>query len=404
MPRFIYKAKRNPKETLEGKIEAKDDKDAVNKLRQMGIYPISIDSEDSITAAKSPLSFLKKGVSLTDLSTFTRQLSNLLDSGMTLINALDVLANQTQNKILVRAASDIKIDIKDGVSFSDALSRHPKVFPALYTNMVRSGEIGGMLEEVLSRLADLSEADEQTLSKVKTSLAYPILMMLVGAATIFVLLSFVAPRLVGMFSDLGQALPLPTVILIKVSNFFAAFWWLIILVAASLYIAIIRWAKTMEGKRVFDQAKLKLPIIGHFLKTAELARLSRTMATLIRNGVPMVEALDVLSKTSGNEILRDDLKKVRKAVVDGLSLSGSMKQSPLFPPMMINMINVGEESGSLEDSLFKIANSYDKEVDRSIKVFTTLLEPTLILVLGAVVGFIVIAMLLPIFQINLLVG
>lgn len=404
MPRFIYKAKKSPKETVEGKIDAKDQRDAITKLRQMAIYPISIEPEDALTGGKGKKFFLfKKSPSLSDLSTFTRQLSNLLDSGMTLINALDVLANQTQNPILIQAAKDIKADVKDGVAFSAALSKHHNVFPSLYTNMVRSGEVGGMLEEVLARLADLAEADEQIISEVRTSLAYPALMTFVGGVTIFILLSFVAPRLVSMFADFGQALPLPTLILMKVSSFFAAFWWLIILVFIIFYISLNRWIKTKEGKRIFDRFRLKIPMIGSFLKTSEFARLNRTLGTLIKNGVPMVEALNVLSKTMGNEIVREKLESVRKSVVDGLSLSASMKQIPLFPAMMVNMIAVGEESGSLEGSLFKTADSYDKEVDRIVKVFATLLEPSLILVLGVVVGFIVIAMLLPIFQINLMI-
>ena len=404
MPRFIYKAKKNPKETVEGKIEAKDTKDAITKLRQMAIYPISIESEDSLAQAKGRKFFLfKKPVSLSDLSTFTRQLSNLLDSGMTLINSLDVLANQTENPALIQVAKDIKSDVKDGVAFSVALSKHPSIFPSLYTNMIKSGEAGGTLEEVLARLADFAEADEQTLSKVRTSLAYPALMAFVGAVTIFILLSFVAPRLVSMFADLGQTLPLPTLLLMKISNFFATFWWLIILLFITAYAGLIRWIKTREGKKIFDQYRLKIPLIGRFIKTSEFARLNRTLGTLIKNGVPITEALEVLSKTMGNEIIREHLVTVRKNVIDGLSLSGSMKQIPLFPPMMVNMISVGEESGSLENSLFKTADSYDREVDRTIKVFTTLLEPLLILVLGVVVGFIVISMLLPIFQINLLV-
>ncbi len=401
MPRFIYKAKRNPKETIEGKIDAANTKDAIAKLRTMKLFPLLVEEETLATQKRK--FFLRKSVPLRDLSTFTRQLSNLLGSGMTLINALDVLVQQTENSLLSQTTKDIKADIKDGVSLSMALSKHPYIFPSLYTNMVKSGEVGGMLEEVLSRLADFAEADEQTLSKVRTSLAYPILLTSVGAITIFILLSFVAPRLVSMFADLGEALPLPTIILMGVSNFFAAFWWLIILLLAILAFGLNRWIKTKEGKRTFDEFKLKLPFIGRFIETSEFARLNRTLGTLIRSGVPIIEALDVLSKTMGNEIIREELASVRRSVVDGLSLSAGMKQTGRFPPMMVNMISVGEESGSLEGSLFKTADSYDREIDRAIKVFTTLLEPSLIIVLGVVVGFIVISMLLPIFQINLMV-
>lgn len=405
MPRFVYKAKKSPKEIIEGKIEAQDAKDAVMKLRQMAIYPIFVESEESLAQSKKGSRFFqfKKGVSLSDISIYTRQLSNLLDSGMTLVNALEVLIQQTQNPLLIEATKDIKADIKDGISFSLALSKHPNIFPHIYTNMVKSGEVGGMLDEVLSRLSDFAEADEQMLSKIRTSLAYPALMAFVGAVTIFILLSFVAPRLITMFSDLGEALPLPTIILMKISSFFAAFWWLVLLAIVLVYTSLIRWLKTREGKKIFDGFKLNSPLLGHFVKVSEFARLNRTLGTLIRNGVPLVEALDVLSKTVDNDIIAEELANARKGIIDGLSLSKSMKRAKVFSPMMVNMISVGEESGSLENALFKIADSYDKEVDRTIKVFTTLLEPSIILALGVVVGFIVIAMLLPIFQINLLV-
>ncbi|MFH0732255.1 MAG: type II secretion system F family protein [Candidatus Omnitrophota bacterium] len=404
MPTFVYKAKKNPTEIVNGKIEAADYKNAIIKLRQMQIFPLSVEQQDSPAAKQAKAFFpFKKRVPLRDLSTFTRQLSNLLDSGISLLNALEILTQQTQNIILVQRLKDIKSDIRDGLSLSAALARHSDIFPPLYVNMIKSGETGGMLDEVLSRLADFAEADEETLSKVRTSLAYPALLVMVGGVTIFILLSFVAPRLVSMFTDMEQALPLPTLILIGISNFFAMFWWLAILAAAVLIFGLNKWVKTKEGKKISDRFRLNLPVVGSFIKTSEFARLNRTLATLIKNGVPMVEALEVLARTMNNEIIRQDMITVRKSIIDGFSLSSSMKQVGRFPPMMINMIGVGEESGSLEDALFKTANSYDREVDREIKVFTTLLEPTIIIILGGLVGFIVIAMLLPIFQINLMV-
>jgi len=404
MPRFIYKAKKTPTTIIDGKIEAHDLKDALNKLRVMGIFPLSVDEENPLQQQQDgAFAFFKKSVPLRDLSAFTRQLSNLLDSGMTLINALNVLTQQTENKVLNRIVESIKADIKDGISFSVALSKHGNVFSSLYVNMIKSGEVGGMLEAVLMRLADFIEKDEQTLSKIRTSMAYPALMASVGGLTIFILLSFVAPRLVSMFSDLGQALPLPTLILMSISGFFSVFWWLILLAGFFSFFVFYNWIKTKEGKMFFDRIKLNLPLISNFIKTSEFARLNRTLGTLIKNGVPIIEALDVLERTVDNEIIRISLQDVRKNVIDGLSLSEGLKRTGIYPVMMVNMINVGEESGSLEEALFKTADSYDMEVDRIVKIFTTLLEPILILALGVVVGFIVIAMLLPIFQINLVV-
>ncbi|MBN1405249.1 MAG: type II secretion system inner membrane protein GspF [Candidatus Omnitrophica bacterium] len=404
MPRFIYKAKKSPTESTSGKIEAQDAKDAVVRLRRMGLFPVSIDEDSTFTKQQArQFFFFKKSVPLRDLSVFTRQLSNLLDSGIPLINALDILIQQSENPLLIDALKDIKSDIKDGAGLSVSMSKHPQIFSSLYTNMVKSGEVAGMLEDVLSRLADFAETDEQIISKIRTSLAYPALLLSVGSVTIFILLSFVAPRLISMFSDLGEALPIPTRILMVVSSFFSSFWWLIVIAVVIFYLSLAKWLKTKEGKKEFDKFKLKMPLIGPFIKISEYARLNRTLGTLIKNGVPIIESLDVLAKTIDNEVLREHLLNVRNDVVDGVSLSVSMKKTNIFPPLMVNMIGVGEESGSLEGSLFKIASSYDNEVDRIIKVFTTLLEPLLILVLGIVVGFIVIAMLLPIFQINMLV-
>jgi type II secretory pathway component PulF len=269
--------------------------------------------------------------------------------------------------------------------------------------MVASGETGGTLENVLGRLSDFLEKDEETISKIRASLAYPALMAFVGFITIFVLLSFVAPRLTIIFLDLGQTLPLPTRLLIAISSFFARFWFFIIISITFIAVSFNRWLKTKEGKRVFDGLKLKMPIIGDFIKRAEIARLGRTLGTLIANGVPIIQALNVAARTMGNDVIRQELEEAREMVVGGSTLSLSIKKKRYFPEMMINMIAVGEESGALENALFKVADTYDKEIDRSIKTFTSLLEPSLILFMGLVVGFIVISMLLPIFQINLMV-
>ncbi|MFH1867804.1 MAG: type II secretion system F family protein [Candidatus Omnitrophota bacterium] len=404
MSKFIYKAKRGPGEILEGKIEAENKHQAAVKLSGMGLYALSVEEETSayIKKTRSRLFFLRN-IPLREISNFTRQLSNLLDAGLTMLSALGVLIEQSENPYLKQAVQTIRDDIRDGTTFSRALAKHPKVFSNLYVNMAASGEISGALEDVLRRLSEFLEKDDDTISKIRSSFAYPSLMAFVGFLTIFVLLSFVAPRLTSIFIESGQALPLPTQLLIGVSSFFARFWLFIIAGIICAITFFVRWVRTKEGKIAFDALKLKAPLISSFILKAEIARFSRTLATLIANGVPIIEALGVGINTISNNILRQELEKVRKEVIDGARLSASIKQSKYFPSMMINMIAVGEESGGLERALFKIADTYDIEIDRTIKSITSLIEPSLILFMGIVVGFIVIAMLLPIFQLNLMV-
>jgi len=404
MPRFLYKAKRGPTEILEGKIEAENQNQAAVKLSGMGLYTLSIEEETAAFIKKSRRRiFLKKAIPLRDLSNFTRQLSNLLDSGLTMLNALNILIEQSENPNLKHITGLIRDDVRDGTTFSGALAKHPKVFSTLYVNMVASGEISGALEEVLRRLSDFLEKDEENIAKIRSSMAYPALMAFVGFITIFVLLSFVAPRLTAIFIDLGQALPLPTVVLVAISRFFARFWLFIIILIILGIAAFNRWINTKEGKAVFDVFKLKVPFIGPFIQKAEIARFGRTLGTLVENGVPIIQALAVGTATLDNQVIKAEMEKAKKEVVEGAPLSQSIKKSKHFPTMMTNMIAVGEESGQLEKALFKVADAYDADIDRNIKTMTSLLEPALILFMGLIVGFIVISMLLPIFQLNLMV-
>jgi type II secretion system protein F len=404
MPRFVYKAKISPGKIKEGTIEAENQNQAALKLSRSGLFILSVEEESSVFIRKSRGMFrLLKSVPLRDISNFTRQLSNLLDSGLTMLNALGILIGQSENPYLRRIIGVIRDDIKGGATFSTALSKHPKIFSGLYVNMVESGEISGSLEDVLSRLSDFMEKDEENISKIRSSMAYPALMAFVGFITIFVLLSFVAPRLIVIFIDLGQSLPLPTIILIGISSFFAKFW--VLILAGLIFFAIVlyKWSKTQEGKAVFDSLKLKLPLIGPFIKKAEVARFARTLAVMISNGVSITKSLAVSGTTVSNTLIKKDIQQASKDVSEGASLSSGINKSKIFPSMAANMIFVGEESGTLERSLMKIANAYEIETDRTVKVITSLLEPMLILFMGVVVGFIVIAMLLPIFQLNLMI-
>lgn len=404
MTRFFYKAKKGPQEIIEGHIEAETEYTALSKLSQLGYYPIRVEREDMQFREKSFYpSFLVGRVRLRDMSIFTHQLSDLLGAGLTLLNALGVLYEQTENRYLKSIIQDIMGEVRDGAPLSQALSKHPRVFSGLFTSMVHSGEVGGVLEEVLRRVSQFYEKEEEVKSKIQAAMAYPILVSLVGLLTIFVLLSFVVPKLTVIFAEFGQMLPLPTRILVKTSDFFSQFWWLILAFIVLFVFLLTRINKTKEGKLWLDGFVMGIPFMGEFIKKVEIGRLTKSLATLLDNGVPILQSLEVVSDTVTNEVLKRELDRIRGQIRDGSSFAGAIGPSKHFPLFVKNMIAVGEEGGLLENSLHKVSDSYERDTDRLVKIMTSLIEPLLILGMGAVVAFIVVAMLLPIFQINLMV-
>ncbi|MBL7131935.1 MAG: type II secretion system F family protein [Candidatus Omnitrophica bacterium] len=408
MPKFKYKIKKSPNEVIEGTIEAENQDAALNKITQLGHFPLEVKEvkEQRREYHKKKKSFslgLFRKINPQDIVIFTRQFSDLLDSGLPIVKSLNIIHNQTQNRHLKEIILELGNFVRDGGIFSDGLSRYPRIFSNFYVNMIKSGEISGSLDRVLNRLADFSEKEQETRSKIKTSLAYPTIMALMGVLTVFILLTFVIPKLVIMFVEIGQALPLPTSILINLSSFFAGYWWLIIILVALVSLYLKRTQETQEGRAIIDGFKLGIPLFGDFLKKVEIARFARTLGILLDNGVTIIRSMETVAGVLDNQILRQDVQRMLKDIVDGSSLTKTMLKSRYFPEVVINMVAIGEESGQLEKSLFKIADSYERESDRTVKVITTLLEPITILIIGAVVGFIVVAMLLPIFQMNLMI-
>lgn len=399
MSRYKYKAKRGPKGVEEGVIEAESNQAAILKLGEMGLYPLSIEEETGRIKRR----ITAKRVSSRDLALFTREFANLLESGLTPLRALTLLTTQTENKALQGIIPFIHEDIKEGKSLAEAFSNYPRIFNNLYVSMVNSGEVSGALEEVLKRLADFSEAEDEIRAKVKAALSYPVLMAGVGIITIFVLLTFVIPKIVSLFSEMGQALPLPTLILIAISNFFVSCWWGILAFFLISFFIFRRWGTTAEGKLVKDTFKLKIPLFGRLLLKTEIARFSRTMATLLRNGVSILKSLEVVRNTINNEVISREINNARTAVAAGKSISQTFAKEKVFPVFVSNLLTVGEEGGALENAFYRISEVYEREVDRHIKVVTSMLEPIIILIMGSIVGFIVISLLLPIFEINLLV-
>jgi len=402
MPKFVYKAKEGPDRLVEGVMEAENREQVVDRLQAMGYFPVSIQDETALKAKERTFSIVGEAkIRLSDLIVFTRQLSDLLDSGITLFKALNLIEEQTDNLLMRQLVSSLASEIKEGKRFSEILAKFPQVFSSLYVALVRAGEVGGMLDKVLLGLADYLEKEGELRSRVQSALAYPILMASVGVATVFILMSFVIPRLVAMFKGMGQSLPLPTLILINISSFLHQFWWLILSMLVAIFFGLQRFARTKEGKLVFDRMKLRLPLFGLLIKKSEIGRFGRTLSTLLGNGVPMLVSLDTVIPVMNNALIQKEVERMFTEVRDGVSLSKTITKSPYFPPLVANMIAVGEEGGMIERSLLKVAQSYEREVERVIKVITSLIEPIMILVMGSIVGFIVISMLLPIFQLNL---
>ncbi len=402
MPHFLYKAKKGPGEVLEGRIEAGSETAAVNKLMEDGYYPIWVKEESTFSKEKTDkLSFFSRRIKTKDIADFTRQLSELLDSGLQLYDSLNILENQISILSFKEVITDIKDRIKDGSTFSESLKAHPRIFSNLYVNLVKSGEAGSMLNDVLDNISDFLEKQEDAKSKIIAALSYPILMAGIGFLTIFVLIGFVIPRLTDMFIEMGQALPLTTRIIIGLGQFIRTYWILLVIFAAGLILFIKKGRSNKVTKKALDSFKLKLPIFGALIGKSELARFSRTLSTLLRNGVPILNSLKVTSDVIDNEIIKEEVESIYNDVKAGSSLRSAIKKNTSFPPFLINMIDVGEQGGILDKTLLKVAKSYEIETERMIKIISSLLEPAMILVMGLIVGFVVISMLLPVFQISL---
>jgi len=404
MQNFSYRAKDGRKEIITGILEAETEQEALAKLSQMGYFPLSIDREEASSEGKTgPLSpgFFTR-IRRRDITFLTRQLADLLESGIPLMRALDILWEQTESRRLQEVLANLASQVREGKSFSEALTLYPKIFSSLYVNMVKSGEVGGMLSEVLARLADFGERTEELRAKLRAALAYPILILFVGMATVAVLLIFVVPKLVSLFQDVGQILPLPTRILVEVSQGLVHYWWVILsMVVSSVF--LLKRGRLSQGVRLtIDGLKLRLPVWGSLIKKVEIASFARSLATLLGHGVPILQAMQVVTQATENELLRGEFKRIGEQLKGGTTLSQEIRRGSMFPALVTNMVAIGEEAGTLDRSLLKIADTYEREADRAMKLMTSLVEPVMILVMGSIVGFIVISMLMPIFQIDLL--
>ncbi len=405
MPPFSYKAKDKQGQLISGTLDADTRVAATARLQAMGYFPVEIRGAEPV-AAKGVTGKIQRAarggsrIKSRNLTTFYRQMSDLVGAGVPLVKSLGVVKTQCADPALATLIGQIDRDVQGGDTFARALDRHPKVFNKLTTAMVMAGETGGLLEEVLSRLADFAEAEEEVKSKIRSALAYPLVMVIAGIGAIIVLMTFVIPKIVGVFRELNQTLPLITQILIAVSGFFSHYWYVLALAIVGVVLGIQRYRATAKGKVQLSWLALRVPILGEIVLKREVARFTRTLGSLLRNGVPILSALDVSAEVLGNEIIRREVKKVPEGIAEGKGVSGTLRGSTFFPPVVTNMIAIGEETGNMPGVLLKVASTYEAQVDRSVKTLTAIIEPIIILILGLVVGFIVISMLLPIFELD----
>jgi type IV pilus assembly protein PilC len=403
MTLFRYVAKKGPEEAVEGTVEAATREDAVDLISRKGLFPVTVEAA-SVGPERVAPGRSGGRVRSRDITVFSRQLGSLLRAGVPLLNALNVISEQTDSPGLRGILSGISEEVREGASLSSAMAEHPKIFPSSYLAVVRAGESSGTLEESLSRIADHRRKQEEILARVRTALVYPAFMLVVGLATMLFMVVFVMPRLTEMFEGLGQKLPLPTRMVVAVGNGIRDYGIWVIPIAAAILLVWRRQPKAEGGLPILDRLKLRLPLLGGFLLKVELARFCRTLEVLVRSGIPVLEALRTAGSVIRNGILREDLRTACEDVERGAPLGRSLRRSGRFPVFMTSLLGVGEESGRLDEALAEVASSYERDTDEAVGTSTSLLEPAMILVIGSIVGFVVLAMLLPIFEMDIMGG
>ncbi len=408
MPVFEYKALSNTGKPVQGLREAESPKALRAALKRDGVFLTDVLGEKQQQAQQAREVNVRRWVvgriSADDLAITTRQLAVLVHAGIPLIEALNALVEQVEHERLKRVISDIKQRVNEGASLADALAVHAKVFSTLYVNMIRAGESSGALDVVLVRLADFTESQARLRSKVMGAMTYPAAMAVVGGAIMLILFAVVIPKITKIFEDTQVVLPLTTKILIGFSSFVSDFWWALLLLAGAAAWGFLRWKETKAGRARWDRTKLTLPIFGRLIRTIAIGRFARTLATLLKSGVPLLAAMDIVKNIVGNVRLAEVIEQSRQAIQEGESIAAPIKRSGEFPPLVHHMVAIGERSGSLEEMLGNVADAYEDQVETTVAALTSLMEPIMIVLMGAVVTFIVFSVLMPILQINTLAG
>ncbi len=402
MPVYVWAGIDPSGQETKGEIEAKDEQTARLLLSRKKIRLKKIKTKPKDLFEN--ISFLQPKVKTKDIVIFTRQLSTMIDAGLPLVRGLEILASQQENPTLKKMLTQIKTDVESGSTFADALKKYPKHFDRLYRNMVAAGEIGGILDDVLRRLSDYMEKAQALKSKVKSAMTYPAIVLAISAVVLSIILIFVIPTFAKMFSEFDAALPTPTVMVIKISNFLKSYFLAII---GGIFVFVILFKKyysTEKGKLLIDKLLLKAPVFGPLIKKVAVAKFSRTLGTLINSGVPIIEALNVAAGTAGNKVVENAIRAVKASISEGRSIAQPLMESKVFPSMVVQMISVGETTGALDAMLNKIADFYDEEVDSAVEALTSMIEPFMIVFLGGTIGSIIIAMYLPIFKMAGVVG
>jgi general secretion pathway protein F len=404
MGTFQYTATDIAAKIVRGSMEASDERAVVTWLRANGYYPIKVGQPGVVTEARPGLvgfpTRLGRAPSTQDVLAFTQQLATLLEAGMELDRSLAILLDLTDNQRFRSILRSILADIQAGSSFADSLAKHPRLFSRLYVNMVKAGEASGVMEVILLRLAGFLERSKAVRDEITSAMIYPLLLLLVGGGAIVVMMNFVIPRFAQIFADAKQLMPLPTRILLAISAFTTDYWWIFLAVIVVAWIALRAYLQAEQGKVRWDEFKLQLPLLGSLVREIEVSRFARTFGTLLQSGVPVLAAVAIVKETVTNRVIAGAMVRLQEGVKRGEGISGPLRATGAFPSFSIHMAKVGEETGKLEEMLIRVADTYDERVRRTVKRLTSLLEPVLILSLGAIVGFIVLSMLLAIFSIN----
>jgi type IV pilus assembly protein PilC len=394
MPLFTYTAIDGTGRTVKATIEADTEQLVLAKLRDQSLHCTDIKR----TTKSAGRSWGSKKLKPKSIVVFSRQFATMIDAGIPILRCLDILVGQSKDPVMRDALEQLTLDVKGGLTLNEAMAKHPHVFSKLYVNMIRAAEIGGILDQILDRLAHFLEYEAEIRGKIKSSMMYPVLVLIFSQIMLFALFTFVLPKFKEIFSGMNVEMPPVTAALFAMGDFMQAYWWMIILAGIGAFFGIKSWGRTAKGRYQLDYMKLKLPIVGELTLKMSIGRFSRTFGTLINSGVPMMRSLEIVGETLGNSVLTGAIDQTRVAIREGQKLSQPLANSSLFPNMVTTMIDIGEESGRLSEMLVKVADFYDSEVEATVKGLTSMIEPMLIIFLGVVVGFIAISIMTPIFK------
>ncbi len=402
MPVYKWIAETRKGKTIKGELEAADEKIAGIQLkrRNLTVKKLKVKPKDLF----ENVSFMQPKVTKKDLVIFTRQFSTMIDAGLPLVQGITILSEQMENKTFKRILTEVVKDVEGGASLAESLGKHPDVFDDLFVNLVAAGEVGGILDTILQRLAAYIEKLEKLKGQIKSAMTYPIVVVAIAIIVIAVILIFVIPVFEAMFADFGSALPIPTQVVVDLSRFFKGNFHYVLAAVFVLFFLFKKYKKTESGKKNIDTLSLKLPVFGPLLKKVAIARFSRTLGTMISSGVPILDGLEIVAKTSGNVVLEEIIYDVRSSIAEGQTIAEPLSENDIFPSMVVQMISVGETTGALDTMLEKIADFYDDEVDAAVDALTSMLEPILMVFLGGSIGGLVIAMYLPIFKMAAVMG